>query len=66
MTHYAMVSPLRLCVTKGLPSQIKVCSHHKRLVSRSASVALAESTEVSLAYGSGGAFWSGGWFLYLL
>lgn len=66
MTHYAMVSPLRLFVTKGLPSQIKVCSHHKRPVSRSASVALAESAEGGMAYGSGGAFWSGVWFVYLL
>lgn len=66
MTHYAMVSPLGLFVTKGLPSQIKVRSHRKRPVSRSASVALAESTEVSLAYGSGSVFWSGVWLVYLL
>jgi hypothetical protein len=29
MTHYAVVSPFLLFVTKGLPSQIKVHRHHK-------------------------------------
>lgn len=28
MSHYAVVSPLLFFVTKGLPSQIKVRSHH--------------------------------------
>lgn len=60
MTHYAMVSLLRLLVTKGLPSQIKVLSHPSGRVSRSA-LWLWQNTAEPGAGGLRGCVWSGVW-----
>lgn len=57
MTHYATVSPLGLFVTKGLPSQIKVCSRCSGPVSKLAPWLRQRALKGAWHDGSGRVFW---------